>query len=129
MKNIIILVLMMATVAWGGATTSPPVATEFKRAWTLDLSTLILDPNGWNDAMKAKIGMVGAGAAYATTLSLPVVQILLFAVFLFGLVKLNWVLVASSCAALYGWKRNRIFLGAGLLVSYCLAFGYSLLGA
>lgn len=121
---------MTATAALGGTTPSPGVGTEVKKACALELSTLSLDPNGWSEAMRTKITMVGAGAAYAATLSVPIVHILLFSVYLFGLVKLSWLLVGSSCAALYGWKRNhRIFVGAGLLVSYCLAFGYSILGA
>ena len=50
--------------------------------------------------------MVGVGAGYAATLSLPVVQILMFAVYMFGLVNISWLIVGTSCAALYGWKKN-----------------------
>lgn len=94
-KNILVLAAL-ATVccaAIAKAEEKPDKAAELDKAWKFDTSGLSLDPNNWSDVLKGKLTQVGAGVAYAASLSLPVVQILISRLYLYALVKLNWLLV------------------------------------
>jgi hypothetical protein len=111
---------MFVNSAVVGAAEDPGISA----AWKPDTSKWSFDPSKWETNFKARMYQVGVGVGYASSLGLALPLTVGYGVFLFGLVKLNWVLVASCCAALYGWtKQKRLFLVAGVATSYALAFG------
>jgi len=121
MKASIIIVLALACLV------SSTTADDLSDAWKPDVSGWSFNPSRWNATLKTRMYMVAAGIGYAMSLNQPHAVSASFGLFLFGLVKLNWLLVLSSCTALYGWvKQKRVFLGAGLLSTYALAFGVSI---
>lgn len=100
-----------------------------EKAWKLDVKGFGLDPSTWSVALKARMAKVGIGGAYAMSLGFPLAQAVGVMLLLFGLVNLDWALLAMVCASLYGWRRgNKVFLCLGLSLAYCLAFGYNMLG-
>lgn len=127
MRNYNILLLaMLATISFVGAAEADSTK-DISKAWSLDLKKISIDPSKWDDGIKSKMLMVGAGMAYATTLSMPLTYTALFGIGLLGLVNLSWVLVAACSLALYGWRTGKkTFLLAGLGATYALAFGVSL---
>nr|QTJ63672.1 VP4 [Trichopteran jingmen-related virus] len=128
MMKIISIVIILG-VAWQ-CQAAAPTKSGIDTAWKLNLDGFSIDPTTWKDDMKNKFQLVGVGASYSMSLGMPLVQTIILSIFLYGLVKLDWVLLGACCAALYGWKRNhKIFLGLGLLFGYCYAFGYKILGA
>lgn len=126
---IIMTSLLIATVT-GQATTPKPATTaadNFAKAWRMDTSKWSFDPTAWDTTMTSRMYMVGVGAFFAAYTSLTMPLVLGFAVFLFGLVKLNWPLVVTSCLALHGWKNHhRVMLAVGVAATYGLSFGFSM---
>lgn len=103
-------------------------ASDISKAWKLDLAQINIDPSTWSVEFRERMTKVGAGVGYALTLSLPLTHLALFGLFLFGLVKLSWPIVMTSCLAVYGWSHNRkVFLATGLVATYALSFGLSIL--
>jgi len=123
MRALLAIIALVALATGAQADT----AADINKAWKLDVSNINIDPSTWREDFKAKMMKVGAGMGYASTLSMPLTHVIIFGVFLFGLVKLNWLLVGSACMALYGWKTGkRTFLVVGAVATYALAYGVAL---
>lgn len=100
-----------------------------EKAWKLDVKGFGLDPSSWTSGIKSRMMKVGVGGAYAMSLGFPLAHSVGIMILLFGLVNLDWALLAMVCASLYGWRKgNKVFLCLGLSLAYCLAFGYNVLG-
>jgi hypothetical protein len=114
--------------------TTPPkpakltMGSALSKAWDINLRGVNLDPTTWNATFKEKALRVGIGVSYAGYLGYSLAYMLVFGVFLFGLVHLDWPMLAASCLTLYGWRRgHKMLLGVGLSLGYLLAFGYDVL--
>lgn len=100
---------------------------DLESAWKFDLHGFSVNPERWDDALRLRMYQVGTAAAYAATLPCSLPHTVMFAIVMFGMVRLSWLLVAASCLALHGYKRkNRVFLGIGMVMVYALAFGTKL---
>lgn len=122
-----LILLTQVTLAVAQASTTPQTTSGIDKAWKLDLSGFSFDPTSWNDAMRLRMYIVGAGVGYAFSVGMSMPLAVAFGVFLFGLVKLNWLLLGSASLALYGWKGNKkVFLAAGLALTYAMSFGLTL---
>ncbi|ALL52911.1 hypothetical protein [Wuhan flea virus] len=107
---------------------SQELKSELEKAWKLDFEGLSLDPTAWSSTLAGKLSKVAVGVGYAMTLPMSLAHVVGFGLFLFGLVRLTWGIVGTSCLALYGWKyHKRSFLVAGVGLTYALAFGLSTL--
>lgn len=122
----VILLIIIIAVAQSSAAEGSKDQT-LSKAWKFDTTSWNFDPTAWDGTFKERMIRVGSGALYAAYMGMNVPWVLAFAVFLFGLVKLNWLLVVTSCIALHGWRHNhRVLLALGLGVTYALSFGFSL---
>lgn len=117
------LLLLLAVV-----NATNPDESDFSKAWKFDSAGWTFDPSKWNDTMKERMYKVSAGSAWAAYMGMTAPMMIGMAVFLFGLVKLNWPLVIAVGLTIYGWKKgHRPAILAGAFASYALAFGVKLI--
>lgn len=126
MLNMMVLALSTIDAVHGAVASSTGTDTEFSKAWNFDTKKWSFDPTAWDSDLKARMYMVATGAFYAAYTGMTTAMVVGFAVFLFGLVKLNWPLVATSCLALHGWRHNhKVLLAVGVCATYALSFGFT----
>nr|QTJ63643.1 VP4 [Neuropteran jingmen-related virus] len=124
MKEVmLIMFFLFVSVHCGDNNTKANLA----KAWKWDLTGFSLDPNSWTDTWKQKMAYVAALGCYMASINYSYMTVGMVVALALGLVQLSWPLVAALCATAYGYKyKKQIFLGLGAVVSYCLAFGYSI---
>lgn len=106
--------------------TPPSLASSYGGAWEWNLDGFSVDPTQWNARWTQKMTMIAAFAGYLVMLGYSMTVVVGAALFAVGLVKLTWPLIAALAAAAYGHKaKHKLFLAGGVIMSYCMAFGYS----
>lgn len=113
----------LADVNGPGTTTT---TQTLSKAWKLDLSGANLDPNSWKSPFTNQLRLAAIIAAGVAFLGGSLAHIALSLVLGLGLVNLDYPLIGAIVLAYYGYKRNhKLYLVLGSVLSYMLAFGYS----
>jgi len=100
-----------------------------EKAWKLDVKGFGLDPSSWTSGIKSRMMKVGVGGAYAMSLGFPLAHSAGFMILLFGLVNLDWALLAMVCASLYGWRKgNKVFFMPWPVSCILFSLCYNVLG-
>lgn len=128
MQQTILLILLITLAGGIGYANAATLTDEVKSAWKFDFNGLTLDPSNWTSTVKSKVFKSAVGTGYVTFLGVSLPMSIGWFCFLYGLVKLDWMLVFLSCVAFRGWKSNqKVHMLAGFLSVYCYAFGYKIL--
>ncbi|KAJ8670382.1 hypothetical protein QAD02_001641 [Eretmocerus hayati] len=84
------------------------------------------NPGKWSPALKDRMTKVAVAAGWSLNLGLPPAYTAAFAALSFGLVNLDWYMLALLCGLLYGWRMKQPFVAAGsAILAYWHAFGRS----
>lgn len=121
-----LLVLGLASVLAQNPPSQPAdQSTQWKDVWTLSFDGASLDPTKWAGDFKTRMTYIIVGLAAGFFLGLPLTLLIGDAVFLYGAVKLSYLMVGAVTIATAGYhRRNALWMLVGGAASYLLLFGY-----